>query len=48
MDAFCTPGGLRAQPSRDDCRVFVESLGRLDGDAVVSQLEAKMVRTCRL
>lgn len=43
VDAFCTPGGLRAQPSQDDCRVFVESLGHLDGDAIVAELEAKMV-----
>ena len=44
VEAFCTPGGLRAQPSRDDCRVFVESLGHLNGDAIVQELEAKMVR----
>ena len=44
MEGFCTPGGLRAQPSRDDCRVFVESLGSLDAEALTQELEAKMVR----
>ena len=44
MGGFCTPGGLRAQPSRDDCRVFVESLGSLDAEALTQELEAKMVR----
>ena len=45
VEGFCTPGGLRAQPSRDDCRMFVESLGALDAEALTAELEAKMVRT---
>ena len=44
VEGFCTQGGLRAQPSRDDCRVFVESLGSLDAEALTQELGAKMVR----
>jgi len=43
VDQICTPGGLRAQPSREDLRVFVESAGSLNGDTLAQLLEAKMV-----
>ena len=45
MDQICTPGGLRAQPSRDDLRVFVESAGSLSGTRIAECLEDKLVRS---
>jgi hypothetical protein len=44
VDQICTPGGLRAQPTREDLRIFVESAGSMNGDALAQLLEAKMVR----
>lgn len=43
VDDMCTPGGLRAQPDREDLRHFVESAASLDGTAVAELLQAKMV-----
>ena len=44
MDGLCAPGGLRAQPAREDLRLFVESIGNLDGARVAQLLQAKMAR----
>lgn len=43
VDGLCAPGGLRAQPAREDLRLFVESIGNLDGARVAQLLQAKMV-----
>lgn len=43
VDDMCTPGGLRAQPDREDLRLFVESSASLNGTAVAELLQAKMV-----
>ena len=43
VDDMCTPGGLRAQPDREDLRLFVESAASLNGTVVAELLQAKMV-----
>ena len=45
VDDMCTPGGLRAQPDREDLRLFVENAASLNGTTVAELLQAKMVRT---
>ena len=44
VDDMCTPGGLRAQPDREDLRLFVENAASLNGTTVAELLQAKMVR----
>ena len=44
VDGICAVGGLRAQPSREDLRVFVENVASLNGARVAELLQAKMVR----
>lgn len=44
VDGICAVGGLRAQPSREDLRVFVENVASLNGPRVAELLQAKMVR----
>ena len=48
VDDMCTPGGLRAQPDREDLRLFVENAASLNGTTVAQLLQAKMVRMRRL
>ena len=43
VNQICTPGGLRAQPSREHLSVFVESVGSQDGQTVAELLEDKLV-----
>ena len=43
MEGICAVGGLRAQPSREDLRMFVESVASLNGARVAELLQAKMV-----
>lgn len=43
MDGICAVGGLRAQPSREDLRLFVENVASLNGARVAELLQAKMV-----
>ena len=43
VDDMCTPGGLRAQPDREDLRLFVENAASLNGTTVAELLQAKMV-----
>lgn len=43
VDDMCTPGGLRAQPDREDLRLFVENAASLNGTYVAERLQAKMV-----
>ena len=43
VNQICTPGGLRAQPSREDLRIFVESLGSQSGQHIAELLEDKLV-----
>ncbi len=43
---MCTPGGLRAQPDREDLRLFVENAASLNGTTVAELLQAKMVCAC--
>ena len=43
MEGICAVGGLRAQPSREDLRMFVENVASLDGARVAELLHAKMV-----
>ena len=43
VNQICTPGGLRAQPSREDLRIFVESLGSQSGQQIAELLEDKLV-----
>ena len=43
MDGICAVGGVRAQPGREDLRVFVENVASLDGARVAELLQAKMV-----
>lgn len=43
VNQICTPGGLRAQPSREDLRIFVESVGSHSGQEVAELLEDKLV-----
>ena len=43
VNQVCTPGGMRAHPSREDLRIFVESVGSLNGVVVAERLEEKMV-----
>jgi len=44
VDGICAVGGLRAQPSREDLRVFVENVASLNGARVAELLQVKMVR----
>jgi hypothetical protein len=44
VEGLCAPGGLRAQPAREDLRLFVERVGSLNGPRVAQLLQAKMVR----
>ena len=46
VDDMCTPGGLRAQPDREDLRLFVENAASLNGTTVAELLQAKMVCAC--
>ena len=43
VDDMCTPGGLRAQPDREDLRTFVENAASLNGATIAELLQAKMV-----
>jgi hypothetical protein len=43
VDGICAVGGLRAQPSREDLRLFVENVASLNGARVAALLHAKMV-----
>lgn len=43
MEGICALGGLRAQPSREDLRMFVENVASLNGAQVAELLQAKMV-----
>ena len=43
VDRVCLPAGLRAAPSRDDLRVFVDGISSLDGPTVAQLLERKLV-----
>ena len=47
VDDMCTPGGLRAQPDREDLRLFVENAASLNGNTVAELLQAKMVHCQR-
>lgn len=42
VDDMCTPGGLRAQPDREDLRLFVENAASLNGTTIAESLQAKM------
>ncbi|DBA95962.1 TPA: hypothetical protein ACH3X1_001480 [Trebouxia sp. C0004] len=42
VDDMCTPGGLRAQPDREDLRLFVENAASLNGTTVAELLQTKM------
>lgn len=42
VNDMCTPGGLRAQPDREDLRLFVENAASLNGTTVAELLQAKM------
>jgi hypothetical protein len=44
VENICTPGGLRAQPDREDLRLFVESAAGVSGQRVAQLLHAKIVR----
>jgi hypothetical protein len=39
---------MRAQPAREDLRLFVERVASLDGARVAELLQAKMVPACRM
>ena len=43
VDGVCAVGGVRAQPAREDLRLFVENVASLDGSRVAELLQAKMV-----
>ncbi len=43
VEGICAVGGLRAQPSREDLRIFVENVASLNGARVAELLQAKMV-----
>ena len=43
VEGICAVGGVRAQPGREDLRVFVENVASLDGSRVAELLQAKMV-----
>lgn len=45
VDGICALGGVRAQPSREDLRLFVENIASLNGTRVAELLHAKMVGT---
>lgn len=45
MDGICAVGGVRAQPSREDLRMFVENVASLNGATVAQLLQAKMVNS---
>ncbi|CAL8466715.1 g6251 [Coccomyxa elongata] len=42
VDGICAVGGVRAQPSREDLRLFVEKIASLNGTRVAELLRAKM------
>eukprot|EP00884_Botryococcus_braunii_P011304 jgi/Botrbrau1/20174/Bobra.0173s0072.1 len=42
VDNICTPGGLRAQPDREDLRLFVETAAGLSGQRIAKLLQAKI------
>ncbi|KAK9803894.1 hypothetical protein WJX72_002592 [[Myrmecia] bisecta] len=42
VDQICTPGGLRAQPEREDLRVFVESTANHNGPTLARLLQNKL------
>ncbi|BDA40999.1 probable AP-4 complex accessory subunit Tepsin at N-terminal half [Coccomyxa sp. Obi] len=42
VDGICAVGGVRAQPSREDLRLFVENIASLNGTRVAELLRAKM------
>ncbi|CAL5227111.1 g10020 [Coccomyxa viridis] len=42
VEGICALGGLRAQPSREDLRMFVENVASLNGAQVAELLQAKM------
>ena len=44
VDRICMPAGLRAAPSREDLRAFVDATASLDGAAVAQLLQRKLVR----
>lgn len=48
VDGICAVGGVRAQPSREDLRLFVENIASLNGTRVAELLRAKMVQPCHL
>lgn len=43
MDGICATGGMRAQPVREDLRLFVENIASLNGTRVAELLHSKMV-----
>ena len=43
VNQVCTPGGVRAQPSPEELRIFIESVGSLSGQEIADQLENKLV-----
>jgi hypothetical protein len=43
VDNICTPGGLRAQPDREDLRLFVETAAGLSGQRIAKLLQEKIV-----
>lgn len=43
MDEICALGGVRAQPSREDLRLFVENIASLNGTRVAELLRTKIV-----
>jgi hypothetical protein len=44
VDGICAYGGVRAQPAREDLRLFVENMASLDGGRVAELLQSKLVR----
>lgn len=43
VENVCTPGGLRAQPDREDLRLFVETAAGLSGQRIAKLLQTKIV-----
>jgi hypothetical protein len=44
VEALCAPGGLRAAPTADALRLFVERASGLDGGRVAGLLREQLVR----
>eukprot|EP01023_Acetabularia_acetabulum_P031511 TRINITY_DN29559_c0_g1_i4.p1 TRINITY_DN29559_c0_g1~~TRINITY_DN29559_c0_g1_i4.p1 ORF type:complete len:610 (+),score=93.96 TRINITY_DN29559_c0_g1_i4:75-1832(+) len=42
VDEICSPGGIRAAPSSEDLKRFVEKCSVLDGDKIATYLETKI------